>query len=80
MRPCAPTQCKWLNKLRGENAEAAAEQVFVQPPHHRDVPQHFDQAVISLLTPTAHTADIIDAPSRARDQVFREGFSCQRTW
>ena len=79
MRQRAPTQCEWLNKLRGENAEVAAEQVFVQPPRHRDVPQHFDQAVISLPTPTAHIADIFDAPSRAMDQVFREGFSHQRT-
>lgn len=48
-------------KLRGENAKAAAVQVFVQTPRPRDVPQHVGQAVISLPTPTAHTPDIIDA-------------------
>jgi DNA polymerase V len=65
-------------KLRGENAEAAAVQVFVQTPRHRDVPQHFGQAVMPLSTPTDHTPDIIDAALRALDQAFREGFGYQK--
>jgi len=65
-------------KLRGENAEASAVQVFVHTPRHRDVPQHYGQAVISLRTPTAHTPDIVDAALRALDQAFRDGFGYQR--
>lgn len=65
-------------KLRRENAEASAVQVFVSTPRHRDVPQHNGQAVITLPAPTAHTPEIIEAALRGLDQAYAEGHGYQK--
>lgn len=66
-------------KLRREGMEAAAVQIFIHTPRHREnLPQYMGQATTALPVPTDFSTEIVQAALRALDGAFREGFAYQR--
>ena len=66
-------------KLRKQQSAAALVSVFIDTNHFReDLPQYWNWAQESLLTPTSSTQDIVQCALRCTQRIFRQGYQYKR--
>ena len=66
-------------KLRKQQSAAAIVSVFIDTNHFReDLPQYWNWAQESLLTPTSSTQDIVQCALRCTQRIFRQGYQYKR--
>ena len=66
-------------KLRKQQSAANIVSVFIDTNHFReDLPQYWNWAQESLLTPTSSTQDIVQCALRCTQRIFRQGYQYKR--
>ena len=66
-------------KLRKQQSAASIVSVFIDTNHFReDLPQYWNWAQESLLTPTSSTQDIVQCALRCTQRIFRQGYQYKR--
>ena len=66
-------------KLRKQQSAASIVSVFIDTNHFReDLPQYWNWAQESLLTPTNSTQDIVQCALRCTQRIFRQGYQYKR--
>ena len=66
-------------KLRKQQSAAAIVSVFIDTNHFReDLPQYWNWAQESLLTPTSSTQDIVQCALRCTKRIFQQGYQYKR--
>ena len=66
-------------KLRKQQSAAAIVSVFIDTNHFReDLPQYWNWAQETLLTPTSSTQDIVQCALRCTQRIFRQGYQYKR--
>ena len=66
-------------QLRKQQSAASIVSVFIDTNHFReDLPQYWNWAQESLLTPTSSTQDIVQCALRCTQRIFRQGYQYKR--